>query len=600
MVNWFLSFVISIIALACSIIFAICVGAGKYKRGRVLTPFNIVFGGVFISVFICLLPIYNSILSETTNSVLKTIAFSLHNTFQIFTIDADKDIILESIACPQAWLSAAYLAYLSVAFVVAPVLTFGFLMSFFKNASAFIGYVLHYFRDVYVFSELNEKSLSLGADIRKNHKRAVIVYTDVFENNDEVSYELVERARELRAICFKKDILAINFKAHSSKSQIVFYAIGEDETENIDQALKLIDLYRQRDNTRLFVFASRIDSELLLTKADKGKIKVRRVNEVRSLVNRLLYEQGHELFENAKELPHGDKKISAVLVGLGRHGTEMLKALTWYCQMDGYHVEIDAFDADEKAEDKFQALAPELMSGKYNGVIIPEEAEYTIRIHSGFDVTTKSFADEIAKLKDATYVFISLGSDEINIRTAVDLRMQFERMKVKPVIQSVVYSTDEKMALNGITNYRGQAFDIGFIGDTNTSYSEAVIMNSELEAGALRCHLGWDGAKEEEFWQYEYNYNSSVASAIHMKARVSCGIPGATKKEEDLTEEERKTIETLEHRRWNAYMRSEGYIYSGSPEKSSRNDLAKMHHDLVDYSSLTEEEKRKDSRVGTN
>ena len=44
-------------------------------------------------------------------------------------------------------------------------------------------------------------------------------------------------------------------------------------------------------------------------------------------------------------------------------------------------------------------------------------------------------------------------------------------------------------------------------------------------------------------------------------------------------------------------MRSEGYIYSGSKEKSSRNDLGKMHHDLVDYDSLTEEEKRKDSRA---
>ena len=55
----------------------------------------------------------------------------------------------------------------------------------------------------------------------------------------------------------------------------------------------------------------------------------------------------------------------------------------------------------------------------------------------------------------------------------------------------------------------------------------------------------------------------------------------------------------LEHRRWNAYMRSEGYIYSGSPKKSSRNDLGKMHNDLVCYAGLDEEEKRKDSRVGT-
>ena len=237
------------------------------------------------------------------------------------------------------------------------------------------------------------------------------------------------------------------------------------------------------------------------------------------------------------------------------------------------------------------------MDDRYNGVRIPGEAEYTIRIHSGIDVTTKTFADEITRLTDATYVFVSLGSDERNIRTAVDLRMTFERMRIRPVVQTIVFDPGEKAALQGVTNYRGQTYDIEFLGDLTTSYSEAVIMNSELEADALRRHLRW--GREEEFWQYEYNYNSSVASALHLKARIACGVPGAEKREEELTDEQRKTIEMLEHRRWNAYMRSEGYVYSGSQEKSSRNDLAKMHHDLVDYSSLSEEDKRKDSRVGT-
>ena len=43
----------------------------------------------------------------------------------------------------------------------------------------------------------------------------------------------------------------------------------------------------------------------------------------------------------------------------------------------------------------------------------------------------------------------------------------------------------------------------------------------------------------------------------------------------------------------NAKKRAEGYVFSGSTDKSSRNDLAKIHHDLVDFSSLTEEEKGK-------
>ena len=51
--------------------------------------------------------------------------------------------------------------------------------------------------------------------------------------------------------------------------------------------------------------------------------------------------------------------------------------------------------------------------------------------------------------------------------------------------------------------------------------------------------------------------------------------------------------------RWNAYMRSEGFIYSGSTDKASRNDLAKIHNDLIPFEGLDEEEKRKDSIIGT-
>jgi hypothetical protein len=160
-----------------------------------------------------------------------------------------------------------------------------------------------------------------------------------------------------------------------------------------------------------------------------------------------------------------------------------------------------------------------------------------------------------------------------------------------------VCNTQQKQALAGIKNYKGQEYDIEFIGDIESSYTEDVIISSDLERKALASHK--KNYPEDEFWTYEYNYRSSIASIIHMKARIMCGIPGAAKKEEDLTVAERDIIEKLEHRRWNAYMRAEGYIFSGSKDPSSRNDLAKMHHDLVDFSSLTDKEKRKDSRVGT-
>ena len=572
----------------------------KTRRFRFITPLSVLFAGCFLAVFVLMLPIINlSGMPSLSNPWLRgcaRIILSFHHTFQVFSIDIGAQDILEAIQLRLPGFSA-YFLMMSVLMVVCPVLTLSFILSLVKNVSAYLRLFFSFNKDWYVFSELNDRSIALAKDIRKNHKKAALVFTDVFGREEEASYELIEQAKACGAICFKNDIITVNFKLHRKKAELRLFTIGKDETENTVQALKLIEKYKNIQNGRLFVFSTRIDGEIILTKADKGAIKVRRINEVRSLVNRNLYESGSRLFENALEMPDGVKKISAVLVGLGQHGREMLKALTWYCQMDGYQIEIDAFDADEKAEDRFSAIAPELMSEVYNGVIIPEEAEYTIRIHSGVDVTTKAFSDAISGLVHTTYAFVSLGSDEVNIRTAVDLRMLFERIKIKPVIQAVVRNSDVKNALKDVTNFRGQAYAIDFIGDIEESYSEGVLLNSELESDARRRHLKW--GKEEDFWKYEYNYNSSAASAIHAKARISEGIPGSEKEEDALTREERNAIEKLEHRRWNAYMRAEGYIYSGSPEKDSRNDLAKMHNDLVDFSSLTEEEKRKDFWVGS-
>ena len=54
----------------------------------------------------------------------------------------------------------------------------------------------------------------------------------------------------------------------------------------------------------------------------------------------------------------------------------------------------------------------------------------------------------------------------------------------------------------------------------------------------------------------------------------------------------------VEHKRWNAYMITEGYQYSGSTQEISRNDLGKLHHDLVPFVVLDDDEKKKDESKG--
>ncbi len=595
---WILCIAISMGALVAVLATALAIDRSPLGKRSNFKMLYLLAGGVFVSAVFMFYPGHWAAGEATLRGFARAVLLSFFNSMQIFGIGCEFNVVQDGLLhCPSS-LNPVYQVWAAFLFVLAPVSTFGFVLSMFKNLSAKFRYLTVYRRDVYIFSELNDKSLALAKDIADKKKRAAIIFTGIADDKDNPINELQEEAKKLNAILFKKDLLSLNFKHHSKKRAIWFFTIGNNETENMNQTLRLISLYRERQNTHLYAFSTKVESQLLLGSVDKGAVKVRRINEVRSLINRELYERGGEtIFGSAATEEDGSRHICAVVVGMGRHGTEMTKALAWFGQMYGYTLEVHAFDADPLAEEKFTALAPELMSPEYNGATLEGEAQYTIKIHSGVDVNTQSFAREIAALGRPTYALVALGNDDINIATAVNLRMYFARMGVDPILKAIVYSTEQKKALDGLKNYRGQEYKIDFIGDLESSYSFNSIIDSDLEEDALERHLKW--GKEEEFWVYEYNYRSSCASAIHMQARIYCGMPGAGKPEAELTDEERHLVEVLEHRRWNAYMRSEGYVFSGSTDKKSRNDMAKMHQDLVEFDRLDAVTKRKDSQVGS-
>lgn len=597
--EWIVFLILAAAIFAASAVWASVMTRSKYKSGRFLTPSKILFVGVVLTAIVLFIPIYANTFKQNECGIFETVVIAVHNMIRLFVVDGEFSFITDNIGDVAPWVFKGYTILFSVLFVLAPTLTFGFVLSFFKNVSAYRMYLSHFNSDIYIFSELNEKSLALATSIyNTDPKQRFIVFTDVFEREEEENYELVEKAKELGAVCFKKDIVTVDFSAHSKKTNISFFTIGENHSENIGQALKLVEKFKDRENTHLYVFSTQVEAEILLANAFNGengeaKIKVRRVNEVRSLISRNLYENGYEkIFESAYEAD-GVKEINAVVIGMGQHGTEMTKALAWFCQMDGYKVQINSFDTNEKAEEKFTSLCPELMSPEFNGRFdIEGEAAYKITVHSGVDVDTKNFDNIIDTLPKTTYVFVAMGNDEKNISISLKLRTLFLRKGIKPVIQTVVYNTEKKEALTNIVNFKNEAYEIDFIGDMRSSYSDKVILGSDVEAVALDRHKKW--GKEKEFWQFDYNYKSSVASAIHRKMKELCGIPGIDKMPEEREESELWNLRILEHKRWNAYMRSEGYVYSGSDDPASRNDLAKMHHCLVPFERLSDKDKKKD------
>lgn len=597
---WNICFPLSVAIMVAGLLIALRLARRKDKQNNETIGFFVMAVSVFLSLTIMYFALEISGEHEQERGKIITAIFvAIRDTIGTFVVDGDFAFYGENMQGMSTWMVPICSSIMSVMIIAAPVFTFGFLLSFFKNLNSMLRFSLRKRADIYMFTELNEKSLVLAKDIKKNGNRRVIVFCDVFEDDDERSGEMLAQAKRLNAILIKQDILELNLKRHAKKGNLYFFVTGDDDAENINQTLGLIREYGQMANTNLYLFSDSVSGELLLFNGKHYKMKVRRVNESLAMIQRTLYNEPASIFEHAHATtPDGDKIISAVIVGLGGYGVETLKTLLWYGQMEGYRLHIDAFDKDPDAEQRIAYMCPEVMSEQYNGVYVPGESYYKVAVHGGVRVGTSDFAREISKMTEASFVLISLGNDDLNIETAVSMRMIFERMGIRPEICAVVHNSALSSCLKELTNYRGQPYNIRFIGELEESYSEEVIMRGELETDALEIHCVGYGGDEADFFAYEYNYRSSAASALHNKARIKLGVLGADLPPEQRSKEQEHALMVLEHRRWNAYMRSIGYVYSGSEDPSTRNDLAKMHHNLVCFDRLTQEDKDKDKYVG--
>lgn len=588
---------------AISFLVAVCMAWGMYKKKKTIgfvTPVHMLFVAVIAAGILLYTPAYCYYLQDQITCCNVVQAFrapvlAIYSTVRLFMCDGDFSVVTEG-GITDGIMRSLYMGFLSLLQLAAPALTAVSVLAVLSNLSSWLQYRMSRNKNICVFSELNEGSLILAKEMKENHSESAFAFAGI--HPEKTPEELQKAARELGAILFRKEVTELPLQKHSKDKSIWFFAIAQDEQTNVKHGLHLVEQYGDWERANLYVFANSMESEALFSTLHNKKIIVRRISLVRSVINRMLYDEGKKLFDNAILQPDGKKIITAVVVGMKKYGTVMAKTLPWFSQMDGYHLHLHLFDARRDAEDKFAMDCPELLMKNYNGVHTKEgESCDTIDFYSGIQPDTKTFADHIAKLKDVTYVLVDLGRDDRNIETAMTLRMLFERSGAKPEIQVVLSSSEKKKALKNLKNFKDQAFDLDFIGDPESSYTESVVLDSEVEADARDRHLR-GGYPEEIFWAQEYNYRSSIALSIAVKMRRECGITFVQKPEKDMTEEEKekkRTFEALEHRRWNSYVRSEGYIYN-----KERNDLGKMHNLLVTFDALTDSQKKIDSDLGAD
>ena len=562
------------------------------KRIRNISGIYLALVGVFVSGLLLHTPLYLVQYANTPFFVLNSILSAFHHTLRMFVLDGELEPLRSFAYEYVGRLATPYFGLSEVVYVAGPLLTFGVVLSFFKNISAYCKFYGHLFSKTCIFSELNEQSLCLAKSIKENHTKTLIVFTDVYATETETSAEQRRAAAALGAICFKCDITTLRLRFHSKINAVRLFIIGSDEDENIRQAALLAHRYTNNAHMELYIFSDSMESSLLVQSLHTGEMRVQRISDSLSLINTLLYSDGAKLFETAEQTESGEKLISAVILGLGRYGTEMLKALSWFGQMEGYRLIITAIDLKEDVSERLTYRCPELMSSERNHVFEDGEAQYSIDIHAETNAFSEKCSKVLTSLPTITYCFVALGNDRLNIEAAACMREICERRHVNPVIQAVVYDSASAKLFCNATNFRGKPYNICCVGSIQERYTEHAILTPELEKEALRRHLLW--GDEDSFWRYEFNYRSSIASALHHKVKLACHIPGADLPPEERNPEDRNRLRLIEHRRWNAYMRTEGYCYSGTRDKKSRNDLAKLHNDLIPFDLLTEDEKAKD------
>lgn len=476
-------------------------GAGKRKK-LLFNPYQILLGGFFLAVMLIFVPVlyFDTFkLQDSGIKEVKTILLSIVNTIKVFVVDSDYGQLIDTVETLVDKNIVAYKIYSTYAVAIhalGPIMVAGFVLSFFKEAISIFRLRFHRRRKyIYIMSELNARSLALAEDIIGDRSvpkyQKLIVFTDVFEKDDDRVHEQIEKARHLGALCVKRDITGINLKYMAKDKYRKLYFLSENEEKNIKQALKMIQnaTYNERcnvDKTELYVFAVTIESEALIDSINKRSVKVRRINENKNLVYKAMLD--YPIFNDTLAQPCNDAIAEIGLEGLERKLDKKKKAQAEgkdesqslkndiealesriECAKDEINSIKEKISKQEQANEKELNIAiiglggygTELLkticwlgqaegyhinihafecgNGKakikfiapelieYNHKSVEGNSSYDIYFYDNKDVTKAEFFEQLSTIEDLTSVYVTLGDDELNIQTAMRVRSYLGR-----------------------------------------------------------------------------------------------------------------------------------------------------------------------------
>lgn len=402
---------VSLIGAMLILIITFCLFIHLHNREKIWYK-KICILGVMAAGLIAVFPLW--ILQN--NYLLFSFIFSVFTAIKLFFISTDYAIyyaILKSQG--DSVLIIVYEIFLAVLFFLAPLCTATIILSLIGDYLNYTKIHIRRYTSRYIFSELNEKSFSLASSMKNEGKVNGLYIFCGLNRSERNAHPLYTKTIQEGFYVVDKEILEIK-PAHTKETK--YYLISSNDDKNVDTALNLIEIYKGKKNILIVVLSNEKESEFLLdmknAEQKNSKVDLLLLNEQRAMTLNLL-------FDNPLYNVLGpENNVSMLIIGGGVLGLEVLKSSLW-CSRSGGKYSFDVTILDKNIN---------LSSGRFTrDCPCISLNDYHISFHQqDINPETNNLLTFIDGNKGKfNYIVIATEDDEINIKTALDIKASYLR-----------------------------------------------------------------------------------------------------------------------------------------------------------------------------
>lgn len=614
----------------------------KIKKIRANLKFRLLISGVILIAADIFL--FYAIAEQ--NYLSKSFFLFLINALKMITLNLDYKCIYEIVNSEKP----IFDLFMALSILTPLFWSFG-LLFFISEVNNFVRYHLYKLftcRAICFFSELNENSFSMAKDLSTNkddsnkkrktfdgkkQKKYLCVFCGVSKYENKELYNLAEMEG---FILFSKP-MGRYIKRTKTKKEWIYFGISQNQNNNLREIKEVLNNYDKKKKTnkdlpvRFYLYTEEKEAPLDLSTSRKN-FKVTIINRNRYIANDLIFR--HPITE---ALRFGDKDIKALVIGAGKVGTEIIKNILWSGQLGKEHkLSITVFDKNATSIKNHFYTENQELNKLYRLSFIQTNI---------FDTTFKS---KIEKTTGKTnYICICLGDDELNIQVALFLRRYYMRngfsdnnpfiaietkndIKAASVLE--FYDIDKKNDLNGknekyLLEKQNLKYHFHSFGQNTTIYTRIIIEN-ELEELAKNIHFHYEKVRSlligggtpskettnQSYYMSDFNMRSARARALHIASKLylqklSFDFTNTYENQKERylaihekAEEELKNnlnmYSKIEHDRWVAFMRCEGWIKGDEKIIKLEKDLYRRTREKMHYCIQSSEELEKQNLFG--